>query len=126
MLAGRLADDPDRCLGPVDDHPWLRDQQRVTFARVGVVDPASLGDYAAHGGWAGLTRALSLTQEQVVAEVTESGLRGRGGAGFPAGVKWKTVLEARRRTRSSSAATSTRVTPGPSPTGCWPRVTRSR
>ena len=93
VLAGDLADDPDRCLGPVAEHPWLRGQQRVTFARVGVVDPASLSDFEAHGGWRGLTRALSLPREEVVAEVTESGLRGRGGAGFPTGVKWRTVLD---------------------------------
>jgi formate dehydrogenase iron-sulfur subunit len=61
---------------------------------VGVVDPASVADYEAHGGWVGLRRALSLTPAEVVQEVTDSGLRGRGGAGFPAGIKWKTVLEA--------------------------------
>jgi formate dehydrogenase iron-sulfur subunit len=94
VVGGALDDLPDRCLGPLDAHPWLRDQQRVTFARVGVVDPASLADYADHGGWRGLTRALSMAPTEVVAEVIESGLRGRGGAGFPAGVKWKTVLEA--------------------------------
>ncbi|HQR26887.1 MAG TPA: NADH-quinone oxidoreductase subunit NuoF [Nocardioides sp.] len=92
LLAGGLDDLPERCLGPVEEHPWLRDQRRVTFARVGVVDPRSVDDYAAHGGWAGLRRALSLSPEQVVAEVVDSGLRGRGGAGFPTGLKWRTVL----------------------------------
>lgn len=82
----------ERSLGRVEEHPWLTSQQRVTCARVGVVDPASIADYAAHGGWAGLRRALELTPAAVVAEVTESGVRGRGGAGFPAGIKWKTVL----------------------------------
>ena len=77
----------------VDEHPWLAGQRRVSFARVGVVDPSSITDYEAHGGWAGLRRALALSPAEVVAEVTESGLRGRGGAGFPAGIKWKTVLE---------------------------------
>ena len=81
-------------IGVVDEHPWLTSQRRVSFARVGVVDPASIADYEAHGGWAGLRRALSLSAAEVVQEVTDSGLRGRGGAGFPAGVKWKTVLEA--------------------------------
>jgi formate dehydrogenase iron-sulfur subunit len=80
-------------IGPVDEHPWLTAQQRVTFARVGVVDPTSIADYEAHGGWAGLRRALSLSPAEVVQEVTDSGIRGRGGAGFPAGIKWKTVLE---------------------------------
>ena len=82
-----------RCLGPMERNPWLTGQRRVTFARVGVIEPGSIADYAAHGGWAGLARALSLTPAQVVEEVTESGLRGRGGAGFPAGVKWKTVAD---------------------------------
>jgi formate dehydrogenase iron-sulfur subunit len=82
------------CLGPVDEIPWLARQQRLTFARVGVIDPLSLDDYQAHGGGAGLRRALGMTPDQVVDEVTESGLRGRGGAGFPAGIKWKTVLGA--------------------------------
>ena len=91
VLAGEASD-----LGVVDEHPWLTSQQRVSFARVGVVDPASVADYEAHGGWAGLRRALSLTPAEVVQEVTDSGLRGRGGAGFPAGIKWKTVLEADR------------------------------
>ena len=80
-------------IGVVDEHPWLTSQRRVSFARVGVVDPASVADYEAHGGWAGLRRALSLSPAEVVQEVTDSGLRGRGGAGFPAGIKWKTVLE---------------------------------
>ncbi|GAA4599707.1 NADH-quinone oxidoreductase subunit NuoF [Planotetraspora phitsanulokensis] len=96
VAAGMLdgAADHPLCLGPTEDIDWLRDQTRVTFTRVGVVDPLSAGDYVAHGGLSGLRRALSLSPEQVVAEVTESGLRGRGGAGFPAGIKWKTVLEA--------------------------------
>jgi formate dehydrogenase iron-sulfur subunit len=80
-------------IGLVDEHPWLTSQRRVSFARVGVVDPASIADYEAHGGWSGLRRALSLAPSEVVQEVTDSGLRGRGGAGFPAGIKWKTVLE---------------------------------
>ena len=80
-------------VGLVDEHPWLAGQRRVSFARVGIVDPSSITDYEAHGGWTGLRRALALSPAEVVAEVTESGLRGRGGAGFPAGIKWKTVLE---------------------------------
>jgi formate dehydrogenase iron-sulfur subunit len=93
-LAGVLAtggDHPLR-LGPVSDLAWMRGQQRVTFARVGVVDPREAGDYEAHGGLVGLRRALSLTPAEVVAEVVASGLRGRGGAAFPTGVKWQTVL----------------------------------
>jgi formate dehydrogenase iron-sulfur subunit len=80
-----------KCIGVVDDHPWLTGQRRVSFARVGVVEPTSLSSYAEHGGWAGLRKALSMSPEQVVEEVAGSGLRGRGGAGFPAGIKWRTV-----------------------------------
>lgn len=79
-------------LGKTDDIAWLARQDRVTFARVGVIDPLSLADYQDHGGLVGLRRALAMEQEEIVAEVTESGLRGRGGAGFPAGIKWRTVL----------------------------------
>lgn len=81
-------------VGIVDEHPYLADQQRVSFARVGVIEPTDLASYAQHGGWAGLRRALGMDPAAVVEEVTASGLRGRGGAGFPAGVKWRTVLAA--------------------------------
>ena len=83
-----------KALGLVDDLPWMRGQTRLTFARVGVIDPLSLGDYRAQGGMIGLERAMGMTKAEIVAEVTESGLRGRGGAGFPTGIKWKTVSEA--------------------------------
>ncbi|WP_342661739.1 NADP-reducing hydrogenase subunit HndC (plasmid) [Rhodococcus ruber] len=84
----------DLRLGVVEDLPWIRDQQRLCLARVGVTDPLSPDDYVRHGGLVGLRRAFELGSDNVVAEVTESGLRGRGGAGFPAGIKWKTVAEA--------------------------------
>jgi len=74
--------------------PYLARQRRITFARVGLTDPLSLDDYAAHGGWAGLDKALAMAPSAVVGEVVESGLRGRGGAAFPAGLKWKTVAAA--------------------------------
>ncbi|NYT35690.1 NADH-quinone oxidoreductase subunit NuoF [Allopusillimonas soli] len=80
--------------GPTDDIPWLRKQERLTFARVGITDPLSIDDYIAHGGFAGLEKALAMTPAGVVDAVTESGLRGRGGAAFPTGIKWKTVLSA--------------------------------
>ncbi|MFM5948231.1 MAG: NADH-ubiquinone oxidoreductase-F iron-sulfur binding region domain-containing protein [Novosphingobium sp.] len=83
-----------KAIGVIADHPFIKDQQRLTFARAGKTRPLSLEDYAATGGWAGLTRARSMDQADVVAEVIESGLRGRGGAGFPAGIKWRTVMEA--------------------------------
>ena len=81
-------------IGAVDEQPFFKRQERLTFARVGVVDPASVADYVAHGGYRGLERALSRTAGDIVKEVTDSGLRGRGGAAFPAGIKWKTVLDA--------------------------------
>jgi formate dehydrogenase iron-sulfur subunit len=93
LLAGAL-DGTDRDLGPVEEHPWLARQHRVSFARVGVIEPTDIAAYRAHGGLAGLERALALDPHQVVEEVTASGLRGRGGAGFPAGTKWETVRTA--------------------------------
>ena len=78
-------------LGLTDELPWLASQERLTFARVGVIDPLDPDDYLAHGGIAGLRRALTMDRTAIVDEVAESGLRGRGGAGFPAGIKWRTV-----------------------------------
>jgi formate dehydrogenase iron-sulfur subunit len=78
--------------GVTDEIPYLRNQERVTFARCGITDPLSLADYEAHGGFRGLRRALEMAPAAIVEEVTQSGLRGRGGAGFPTGIKWKTVL----------------------------------
>ena len=81
-------------LGVAGEIPWLKSQNRLTFARAGVTDPVSLDDFIAHGGYRGLRRAIELSADAVIAEVTKSGLRGRGGAGFPTGVKWKTALDA--------------------------------
>jgi len=72
--------------------PYLKKQERLTFARVGITDPRSLEDYKEHGGYRGLAAALTQKPADIVASVTASGLRGRGGAAFPAGIKWKTVL----------------------------------
>ncbi|MCE9514425.1 MAG: formate dehydrogenase [Mycobacterium sp.] len=82
------------CHGLVDEMEWLARQQRVSFARVGIIDPLDLDAYRATGGLRGLRRALSMAVDDVVGDVLASGLRGRGGAGFPAGIKWRTVLEA--------------------------------
>ena len=80
-------------LGPTDEIAYLKNQERLTFARVGVIDPLSLDDYEANGGLLGLRAAVAMQPAQIVVEVLEAGLRGRGGAGFPAAIKWKTVAE---------------------------------
>lgn len=81
-------------LGLTEALPWMARQTRLTFARVGVTDPLSLAEYRTHGGLVGLQRALAMDAAGIVQEVTESGLRGRGGAGFPTGIKWNTVRQA--------------------------------
>ena len=81
----------DKAIGEIVEHPFIARQQRLTFARAGRTRPTSLEDYEATGGWAGLRRARQLGGSAVVEEVLASGLRGRGGAGFPTGIKWKTV-----------------------------------
>jgi formate dehydrogenase iron-sulfur subunit len=80
-------------LGLTEEIPWLKRQTRLTFVRCGITDPRSLEDYRAHDGYKGLERALTLTSDAILADVTASGLRGRGGAGFPTGIKWKTVAQ---------------------------------
>jgi formate dehydrogenase iron-sulfur subunit len=87
----RGADHPLR-LGKPEEIPYLARQHRLTFHRCGVIDPVSVEDYRAHGGYRGLEAALKRDPEGIVAAVRESGLRGRGGAGFPAGIKWNTVM----------------------------------
>jgi hypothetical protein len=113
VAAGRIAYGPvtaadaegvlDAALGGDDKHPlhlgrpedicFLNTQTRLTFVRCGIVDPRALDDYRAHDGGKGLGRALQMPPAAVIEEVTQSGLRGRGGAGFPTGIKWKTVAE---------------------------------
>lgn len=89
-----LAGTSPKAIGAIADCPFIASQQRLTFARAGRTRPLSLEDYAATGGWAGLARARAMAPAEVVAEVIRSGLRGRGGAGFPAGIKWQTVAAA--------------------------------
>ena len=81
-------------LGLTEELTWLKKQQRLTFARVGITDPVSLHDYIAHDGYKGLKNALKLSGAEIIKAVTDSGLRGRGGAAFPTGIKWNTVLSA--------------------------------
>ncbi|MCX6433228.1 MAG: NADH-quinone oxidoreductase subunit NuoF [Actinobacteria bacterium] len=100
LTAGVLdgAEHPLR-LGLTEELPWLQRQQRVTFRRVGVIDPRSATDHEVHGGLQGLRRALAMSPSEVIAEVTASGLRGRGGAAFPTGIKWTTVAGAEGETK---------------------------
>jgi formate dehydrogenase iron-sulfur subunit len=92
--AGILEAKPhDKCIGVVDDYPWLKRQTRLTFARCGIIDPRSVEDYRAHEGYRGLKKAIEKGPEAIVEEVVNSGLRGRGGAGFPTGIKWRTVAQ---------------------------------
>src|SRR5260370_22534457 len=81
------------CLGLTEEIAWLKNQERLTFARVGVIDPVSLDDYVEHGGYQGLKRAAGMSAAQIADQVVESGLRGRGGAGFPCGIKLRTAMQ---------------------------------
>jgi formate dehydrogenase iron-sulfur subunit len=92
ILASRS--DHPLCLGLTEELPWMKSQQRLTFARIGTINPLSLEDYRTHGGLAALEKARAAAPQAIVEEVVASGLRGRGGAGFPAGIKWRTVAGA--------------------------------
>ena len=91
LVAAGLANGTAPGLGLVDELSWMRAQERLTFARVGIIDPLSPDDHLAHGGNAGLDAALAQAPADTVEAVVTSGLRGRGGAGFPTGIKWRTV-----------------------------------
>jgi formate dehydrogenase iron-sulfur subunit len=94
VLDAIIADGPHLLRrGVADEIPWLKQQTRLTFARCGVIDPRSIDDYRAHDGYKGFERALRLGSDGILADVATSGLRGRGGAGFPTGIKWKTVAQ---------------------------------
>lgn len=93
-VAAILCGSSELGIGRIADHPFIASQQRLTFARAGKTRPTSLEDYEATAGWSGLRRAQAIGAEQVLQEVTQSGLRGRGGAGFPTGIKWQTVANA--------------------------------
>ncbi len=82
------------CIGPIAAHPFIARQQRLTFARAGKTRPLDLDDYYATGGWQGLAKAREIGPSATIEALITSGLRGRGGAGFPAGIKWRTVAGA--------------------------------
>ncbi len=81
------------CLGPISEIPYLKNQERWTFWRCGLIDPISIADFQAHKGFAGLQKAFEKGPEYVLDQIKTSGLRGRGGAGFPTGIKWQTVAD---------------------------------
>lgn len=81
-------------IGKLDALPFFARQTRLTFARCGLIDPRSIDEYRARGGFVGLEKARAMTPAQLIEQITQSGLRGRGGAGFPAGIKWKTTADA--------------------------------
>jgi formate dehydrogenase iron-sulfur subunit len=81
-------------LGRIEDQPFLKAQTRLTFERCGMIDPASLDEYERAGGLAGLKHAIDIGPAKIIEEITKSGLRGRGGAGFPAGIKWSGAASA--------------------------------
>jgi formate dehydrogenase iron-sulfur subunit len=89
-----IIDGHAQSIGRIEDHPFIAKQSRLTFARAGKTRPTSLDDYYATEGWLGLARAREIGAEAIIDAVLASGLRGRGGAGFPAGIKWKTVAGA--------------------------------
>jgi formate dehydrogenase iron-sulfur subunit len=113
-------------LGRPEEIDYLRTQNRYTMGRIGVIEPLSLEDYRANGGFEGLQKAITMSAPAIVEEVLNSGLRGRGGAGFPTGIKWKTVSEApgssgarswtSLRARSTSSAMRTKAIAAPTPT----------
>ena len=105
-------------LGLVEEMPYLKTQQRLLFARAGITQPLYIDDYQDHGGFEGLKRAIAIGGEQTATEVFDSGLRGRGGAAFPAGIKWRTVRARPKRRKSTSCATPTKATPALLPTAC--------
>ena len=88
-----INDQHGKYLGLTENIPYLREQQRITFARVGLIEPLSVADYREHDGFAGLKVALANSPQKIVSIIKESGLRGRGGAAFPTGIKWQTVLD---------------------------------
>ncbi len=79
------------CIGRPEQQPFLARQTRITFARAGITDPLSLTEYRDHGGLQGIARALRIGPGAIIEDVVQSGLRGRGGAGFPTGIKWRTT-----------------------------------
>lgn len=85
--------DHPKCLGNVEELDWFKNQERLTFARCGIIEATNVADYESLGGFVGLKNALSLDSDGIIQEVTDSGLRGRGGAAFPTGIKWRTVAD---------------------------------
>jgi len=78
-----------------DDVPFYKYQMRLVFGKNGYINPKSIDDYIATGGYTALVKAITrMSQEEIIQEIEKSGLRGRGGGGFPTGKKWRTVRNA--------------------------------
>jgi len=82
-----------KSLGDVNELPWFKNQERLTFARCGIIESTSVSAYESLGGFVGLKNALAKSADGIIAEMTDSGLRGRGGAAFPTAIKWRTVAD---------------------------------
>lgn len=102
------------CHGLTEEIEWLKKQERLTFARAGISDPLNLNDYLNLGGFRGLKNAINLKPNEIVKIVTDSGLRGRGGAAFPTGIKWQTVHDTPSQ-KNISFVMPTRVIQAPIP-----------
>ena len=96
LAIGVRGDEPFNGIPPLSAHPFFKHQQRIVLQNAGIIDPWSIEDAVARGAYSAYLKVLfDLTQEETIAEVTAANIRGRGGAGFPAGIKWESGRKAR-------------------------------
>lgn len=94
-VVGHFGEKPFNDLPSFFDLPMIKPQVRIVLKNCGLIDPENINHYIAQDGYMGLKRAIEFSQDEVIEEITNSGLRGRGGAGFPTGKKWKICREAK-------------------------------